>query len=61
MPPPTRMNAATSEPPKPKPTSTRMASSRNSMKMMVAPSSPSPTVNIPEMVPAWKAICSASR
>ena len=55
------MNAATREPPKPKPTSTRIAFSLNAMKMMVAPSSPRPTVNIPEIVPAWNPVRSASR
>ena len=49
------MNSAASEPPKPKPTSTFIAFSRNTRKMIVAPSNPSPTVNIPETPPALNA------
>jgi hypothetical protein len=54
------MNAATREPPNPNPTRTRMACSRRNRKMSTAPSSPKPTVNIPEMVPAWNATSRAS-
>src|SRR2546425_121397 len=47
MPPPTRMNIASSAPPNPKPSSTVVASVLKTIRMTVAPSRPSPTVNIP--------------
>ena len=61
MPPPTRMNIARSAPPKPNPISTSGASSLNSSRIKTAPSSPSPTVNMPATPPARNAIVSARR
>ena len=55
MPPPTRMNRASSEPPKPKPIRMAVAVFWNSMMMMVAPSRPRPTVNMPVTPPVRKA------
>ena len=54
------MKSAASEPPKPNPTSTFIAFSPKIRKMMVAPSSPRPTVTIPETPPALKASSIAS-
>ncbi len=61
MPPPTRMNIASSAPPKPKPTSTLVASPLKIMRISVAPNRPRPTVNIPATPPARNAIVSALR
>jgi hypothetical protein len=59
MPPPTRRNRASSDPPNPKPT--RMADDVfwKMAMMSVAPSRPRPTVNIPAMPPVRKATSSA--
>ena len=59
MPPPTRMNRAMSEPPKPKPMRMAVAVFWNSMMMTVAPSRPRPTVNMPATPPERKATVSA--
>ncbi len=61
MPPPTRMNMASSAPPKPNPTSTDAASFLKIIRMTVAPSRPRPTVNIPATPPVRKAMVSARR
>ena len=55
MPPPTRRNRASSEPPKPKPTRMAELVFWNSMMMAVAPSRPRPTVNMPATPPVRKA------
>ncbi len=54
MPPPTRMNIASSAAPKPKPSSTRAAESRNSSTTSEAPSRPRPTVAMPTKAPVRK-------
>ncbi|MFN8168332.1 MAG: hypothetical protein U0S36_06080 [Candidatus Nanopelagicales bacterium] len=63
MPPPTRMNIASSAAPKPKPSSTVGASPLNRMTTTAAPSRPRPTVNMPATPPVRNAIfiafCSA--
>ncbi len=59
MPPPTRMNMASSAPPKAKPSSTRGASSSKTSRTMDAPSRPRPTVNMPTTPPARNASRSA--
>ena len=51
MPPPTRMNIASSAAPKPKPSSTAGAWSRNSSTTRLAPSRPRPTVAMPTKAP----------
>ena len=59
MPPPTRMNRASSEAPKAKPISTAVAEFWKMMTMAVAPSRPRPTQSIPVTAPVRKATCSA--
>jgi hypothetical protein len=59
MPPPTRMNIASSAPPKAKPSSTRGAWSSKMISTSEAPSRPRPTVNMPTTPPARKASRSA--
>jgi len=54
------MNEATSDPPKPNPMSTRVASPLKSTKITVAPIRPKPMTNMPDTVPAWNATSSAS-
>jgi hypothetical protein len=51
MPPPTRMNMASSAPPKPKPSRTIGAVSSNSRSASAAPKRPRPTVIIPHTPP----------
>src|SRR5204863_5497886 len=60
MPPPTRRNKASSEPPKPKPTRMAEALFWKTAMMRVAPRRPSPTVNMPAMPPVRNAIRRAS-
>ena len=55
MPPPTRMNRARSEAPKPKPISTEVAVFWKMSTMTVAPSRPRPTQSRPVMAPVRKA------
>ena len=55
MPPPTRMNSAMSEPPKPKPMRIADAVFWKIMMIKVAPSRPRPTVNIPATPPVRNA------
>ena len=59
MPPPTRMNRASSEAPKAKPISTAVAEFWKIMTIAVAPSRPSPTQSIPVTAPVRKATCRA--
>ncbi len=59
MPPPTRMNIASSAAPKAKPSSTDGAFSSKPSSTTEAPSRPSPTVNMPTTPPARKAMRSA--
>ncbi len=54
MPPPTRMNIASSAAPKPKPSSTVGALSWKSSTTTLAPSRPRPTVSMPTMAPVRK-------
>ncbi len=56
MPPPTRRNRASNEPPNPNPMRIAELVFWNSMMMIVAPSRPRPTVNIPATPPVRKAI-----
>ena len=60
MPPPTRRNSASSDPPKPKPTRMADAVFWKTMTMRVAPNSPRPAVNRPMVPPARNATCSAA-
>ena len=55
MPPPTRRNRASSEPPKPKPMRIDVAVFWKSMMMTVAPSRPRPAVSRPATPPVRKA------
>jgi hypothetical protein len=55
MPPPTRRNRASSEPPKPKPTRMAELVFWKIMMITVAPSRPRPTVNMPATPPVRKA------
>ena len=59
MPPPTRMNSASSEAPKAKPISTAVAEFWKIMTMAVAPSRPRPTQSMPVTAPVRKATFSA--
>ncbi len=59
MPPPTRRNSASREPPKPKPIRMAEAVFWKMAMMTVAPSRPRPTVNIPATPPVRKATRSA--
>src|SRR5580658_5260716 len=61
MPPPTRMNMASSAAPKPKPSSTSGAFARYSSTTTAAPNSPRPTGNIPATPPVRNAIRNARR
>ncbi len=61
IPPPTRMNIASSAAPNPNPSRTCGAVSRNASTTTAAPSSPRPTVNIPTTPPVRKAIRMAAR
>ncbi len=60
MPPPTRRNSASSEPPNPKPTRITDEVFWASMMITVAPSRPRPTVNMPATPPVRKATVRAS-
>ena len=60
MPPPTRRNRASSEPPKPKPMRIAVLVFWKAMMMTVAPSRPRPTVNMPATPPVRKATVRAS-
>ncbi len=60
MPPPTRRNRASSEPPNPKPTRIAEDVFCKIMMMIVAPKRPRPTVNMPATPPVRKATESAS-
>ena len=60
MPPPTRRNSASSEPPKPKPTRIAEAVFWKSITIRVAPSRPSPAVKRPMVPPERKATCMAA-
>ncbi len=60
MPPPTRRNSASSDPPNPNPIRIAEAVFWNSMMMIVAPSRPRPTVNIPATPPVRNATLSAA-
>ena len=60
MPPPTRMNSAMSEPPKPKPIRIAVEAFWKSMMMTVAPRRPRPTVNMPATPPVRNATLSAA-
>ena len=60
MPPPTRRNSASSEPPKPKPTRIAELVFWKIMMMIVAPSRPRPTVNMPATPPVRNATFSAA-
>ena len=55
MPPPTRRNSASNEPPKPKPMRIAVLVFWKIMMISVAPSRPRPTVNIPATPPVRKA------
>ncbi len=59
MPPPTRRNRASSEPPKPNPTRIAELVFWNTMMISVAPRRPRPTVNMPATPPVRKAMVSA--
>ncbi len=59
MPPPTRMNIASSAAPKPKPSSTLGASSWKKITTRLAPSRPRPTVSMPTVAPVRKPMCIA--
>ena len=59
MPPPTRRNRASSEPPKPKPMRIAELVFWNTIMMSVAPRRPRPTQNMPHTPPVRNAICSA--
>ena len=59
MPPPTRRNRASSEPPNPKPTRIAELVFWKIMMITVAPSRPRPTVNMPQTPPVRNATCSA--
>ena len=59
MPPPTRMNSASSDPPNPKPMRMAVAEFWKIMMITVAPSRPRPTVYIPATPPLRKATLSA--
>ena len=61
MPPPTRMNIASSAAPKPKPSSTLGAFPLKMSTTIAAPNRPRPTVNIPATPPVRKAIRIARR
>ncbi len=56
MPPPTRMNIASSAAPKPKPSSTSGALSWKSSTTRLAPSRPRPTVSMPTIAPVRRPI-----
>ena len=56
MPPPTRMNIASSAAPKPKPSSTSGASSWKNSTTRLAPSRPRPTVSMPTIAPVRRPI-----
>ena len=60
MPPPTRRNSASSEPPKPKPMRIAEAVFWKIMMIVVAPSRPRPTVNMPATPPVRNATLSAA-
>ena len=60
MPPPTRRNSASSEPPKPKPTRIAELVFWNAIMISDAPSRPRPTVNMPATPPVRNATCSAA-
>ena len=60
MPPPTRRNSASSEPPKPNPMRIADAVFWKIMMMIVAPSRPRPTVNMPATPPVRNATLSAA-
>ena len=60
IPPPTRRNNASNDPPKPKPTSIADEVFWNNAMIAVAPSKPRPTVNIPATPPVRNATCNAS-
>ena len=60
MPPPTRRNSASSEPPKPKPMRMADAVFWKMAMMIVAPRRPRPTVNMPATPPVRNATCSAA-
>ena len=60
MPPPTRRNSASSEPPKPKPMRIAEAVFWKIMMIDVAPSRPRPTVNMPATPPVRNATLSAA-
>ena len=60
MPPPTRRNSASSEPPKPNPIRIAEAVFWKIMMMIVAPNRPRPTVNMPATPPVRNATLSAS-
>ena len=60
MPPPTRRNRASSEPPNPKPTRIAELVFWKIMMMIVAPRRPRPTVNMPATPPVRKATLSAA-
>src|SRR5260370_750277 len=55
MPPPTRMNSASSVPPKPKPSRASGAALPRIMKMIVPPNRPRPSASMPVSVPAPEA------
>src|SRR3989338_2840201 len=55
IPPPTLINKADKDPPKPKPTNTFVACSLKIIKIIVAPNKPKPTVKSPEAAPALNA------
>ncbi len=59
MPPPTRRNSASSEPPKPKPMRITDEVFWNTMMIAVAPRRPRPTVNMPATPPVRNATVSA--
>ncbi len=59
MPPPTRRNSASSEPPKPNPTRIAELVFWNTIMMSVAPMRPRPTQNMPQTPPVRNATCSA--
>ena len=61
MPPPTRRNSASSEPPNPKPIRMAALVFWKIMMITVAPSRPRPTVNMPATPPVRNATWSASR
>ncbi len=60
MPPPTRRNSASNDPPKPKPTRIAELVFWNAIMISDAPKRPRPTVNMPATPPVRNATCNAA-